>query len=129
MTDILIVDDDPVFGELTLERFESSPWKAAFHAGPFGTINALRAMHPRLILLDVNMPGLAGTRMGDLIRRTPGLRSMRILLFSSMDQRELEALVDEFGADGALHKSATRDELFAAVAPLVGDPEPRIASR
>ncbi|HEX3596181.1 MAG TPA: response regulator [Polyangiaceae bacterium] len=119
MSDILIVDDDEVFGALSLERFENSRWTVHFHLGPFGTVNAIRATRPRLVIIDVNMPGLPGTSVSLLVRKTPRLGRVKILLYSSMDQRTLDGLVKEHGADDALTKSATKSQLLAKVAKMI----------
>jgi CheY-like chemotaxis protein len=119
MIDILIIDDDAVFGELTLERFEGTPWSVEFHKGPFGTVNAIRAARPRLIVLDVNMPGLNGTGISEILRKTTGLAYTRVLLYSSLDRGEVEELARQCGADAALNKSATREALLAAASRLL----------
>jgi DNA-binding response OmpR family regulator len=120
MTDILIVDDDSTFGQLTLERIETMGYSAVFHQGPFGTMNAIRAASPRLVILDVNMPGLDGPQINQLLRSRQELSQTRILLMSSMDQRELDLLAKEHSIDGALHKSASRVELRATIMQLIG---------
>ena len=120
MIDVLIIDDDEVFGDLMLDRFDDTAWTVQFHRGPFGTVNAIRACRPRLIIMDVNMPGLEGTRMSELIRKTPGFDDIRVLLYSSLDQHELDQLAKTYRVDGALHKSASRGEFMAIVDQLLG---------
>ena len=122
--DILVIDDDPVYGELTLERLEPTGYSAAFYLGPFGTVNMLRQIKPKLAILDVNMPGLDGTSILELIRKSPVPSSMRVMLHSSLDQRELEPLVVLHGADAALHKSASRAEFLALVEKLMRHSSP-----
>lgn len=120
MTDILIVDDDSTFGQLTLERIETMGYSAVFHQGPFGTVNAIRAARPRLVILDVNMPGLDGPQIHQLLQSRDDLGHTRFLLMSSMDQRELDMLAKEHSIDAALHKSTSRAELRATIARLIG---------
>jgi CheY-like chemotaxis protein len=129
MIDILIIDDDEVFGDLTLERFENTPWRVEFHQGPFGTMNAIRARQPKVVIMDVNMPGLDGTRISELIQKTPGLSHMRVLLHSSLDARELAALAQLHGVDAALPKSASREEFLAKVESLLVSSERRLTPR
>jgi CheY-like chemotaxis protein len=129
MIDVLIIDDDEVYGELTLERFETTRWQAQFHKGPFGTMNVIRALSPRLVIMDVNMPGLDGTRITDLLRKTPGLGNVRILLHSSLDQRELSALAQLHQVDAVLPKSSSRETFLAQVEQLLLAPEKRTHPR
>lgn len=125
MIDVLIIDDDDLFGDLTLERFEGTRFRVKFHLGPFGTMNAIRAQQPKLVIMDVNMPGLDGTRISELMRKTPGLAHTRVLLYSSLDARELAALAETHQTDAVLPKSATREELLAKVESLLAPFERR----
>jgi CheY-like chemotaxis protein len=120
MIDVLIVDDDEIFGQLTVERLETLSWSAMFHKGPFGTVNAIRAAKPRLIIMDVNMPGLDGAAIYDLLCKQDVLRGTKVLLMSSLERRELEAIQQAHGIHASLPKSATRAELAATMAQLLG---------
>ena len=82
MTDILIVDDDENFGQLTLERIETLSWSVAFHKGPFGTVNAIRTARPLLIIMDVNMPALDGVSIIEMLvkQRVVGETSEQIMI-------------------------------------------------
>jgi len=112
MTDVLIIDDDEVYGELSQERLEGHGWEVRFHHGPFGTVNAIRSLQPRVIVLDVN-------GISDILHKTPGLEEIRVLLHSSMDPRELERLGKLHGAHGSLSKSAPASELVQKVKALM----------
>jgi DNA-binding response OmpR family regulator len=118
--DILIIDDDELYGLALLDRLKSERWSASFHHGPFGTVNAIRAAHPRLLILDLNMPGLEGTRIHELVRKRSDMARTKVLLLSSTDTVELTRIANENGFDGALHKSATRAELVEAIELLLG---------
>jgi CheY-like chemotaxis protein len=120
MIDILIVDDDENFGQLTLERIETLAWSVAFHKGPFGSVNAIRAAKPLLIIMDVNMPGLDGAAIHDLLLKQGVLRNTKVLLMSSLEERELEAIAKEHNIASSLSKSATRAELAAKISELIG---------
>jgi CheY-like chemotaxis protein len=119
MTDILVIDDDAVYGELTLQRLEATSHFAVFHLGPFGTVNIIRQLRPKLVILDINMPGLDGTRICDLIRKTRGLEHTQVLFHSSLDRSQLEPLVQAHGADGGLPKSASRNDFLSEVERLM----------
>lgn len=119
MTDILVIDDDPVYGEMTLERLEATRHSAEFFLGPFGSVNAIRQVMPRLLILDINMPGLNGASIIDLVWKSRAHTSMRVMFHSSLDQEELDALALKHGADAALHKSATGQQFIAQVMRLL----------
>ena len=118
--DILIIDDDELFGAATLDRLKAQPWRVAFHHGPFGTVNAIRAAQPRLLILDLNMPGLEGTRIHELVKKRGELSETKVMLLSSTEPVELQQIAKNHGFDGALHKSASRAELITMIGQLLG---------
>lgn len=76
-------------------------------------IAAYDQMHPRVVLMDLQLPGIGG------IQATTDLRAhdpaARILIFSTFARDdEIQAALDA-GALGYLQKSASRDELLAAL--------------
>jgi DNA-binding response OmpR family regulator len=119
MRDILVIDDDPIYGQLVLQRLELTCFSSSLHLGPFGTMSAIRQLQPQLVILDVTMPGLDGTRISEMIRKTRSLSDIRVMFHSSLSQRELDPLVLAHGADAGLHKSATRGEFTALVHELM----------
>lgn len=118
--DVLVIDDDELFGLSLLDRLKNERWSLAFHHGPFGTVNAIRAAQPKLLILDLNMPGLEGTRIHELLKKRNDLSRIKVLLLSSTEADELERIANENGFDGALHKSASRAQLVEAIHSLIG---------
>ena len=118
--DVLIIDDDELYGLSLVDRLQGERWSVAFHHGPFGTVNAIRAAQPKLLILDLNMPGLEGTRIHEMIRKRSDMLRTKVLLLSSTDHAELNRIAYENGFDGAVHKSAGRAELVEAIAALIG---------
>ncbi|MDB4973134.1 MAG: uncharacterized protein JWN48_1475 [Myxococcaceae bacterium] len=120
MTDILVIDDDPVYGELTLQRLEGTGFSTSFFLGPFGSVSIIRQVMPRLLILDINMPGLDGTSILDLVWKSRALTGMRVVLHSSLDQHELERMAERHGADLALIKSTPGELFVSQIVRLLG---------
>ena len=99
---ILVVDDDgPI---LVLMR--SLLKEFGFHAvtaesGP-KAIDAARKRRPALVLLDKNMPGMAGDQVISKLRGELGMENLPILILSG--ERLTRAQLSELGADGAVQK-------------------------
>lgn len=118
MPKVLIIDDDEVFGELTRQRLEMAGFDVEFQHGAFGkNLHKMRTGEFDLVILDVNMPGLSGTKLLQLIRE--GRSPCKVLLCSSMDNTGLHVLAQDSGADAAISKSASRDVLLAKVGQMV----------
>lgn len=118
--DVLLIDDDELFGLALVDRLKNERWSVAFHHGPFGTVNAIRAAQPKLLILDLNMPGLEGTRIHELLKKRNDLSQTKVLLLSGTEASELTRIANENGFDGALHKSASRAQLVEAIQNLIG---------
>lgn len=65
-----------------------------------------------LVLLDVDMPGLSGDKLAEILQRRFKEHSLSIVLFSGLDEAELERKAANVGAKGFIRKPCPRD-LFA----------------
>lgn len=101
---ILIVDDDEVVLATTSALLTAAGYEVTTHAGPFGACVAVMKLEPDLVLIDLNMPGLSGSSLAELIRRESWAKPVRIFFFSSTDDAKMQALVEETGADGYIRK-------------------------
>jgi len=119
--DVIVVDDDPIFGELCTDRLEDAGYRTKLLHGPFGTVNEVRRGKPKLLILDVNMPGVPGEKVAELVQQLR-LPDLKIMFMSSLDADALEDVRANVGADSALSKSASTAELVSAVERLIGRP-------
>ena len=109
---ILVVDDDP----RTL-RFVRDALSAAGYAplvtGEPGELAAItRAERPRLVLLDLALPGLDGI---ELMRQTPELSDLPVIFISAYGRDETVARALEAGATDYIVKPFSPTELVARV--------------
>ncbi|NHF72199.1 response regulator transcription factor [Paracoccus xiamenensis] len=85
-----------------------------------GAIEALRATHPDLVLLDVMLPGMSGYQIVQDMRADPELADVRVLMMTArgsvMERRKGMAL----GADGFVAKPFELAELRAEMARVLG---------
>jgi DNA-binding response OmpR family regulator len=114
MARILVVDDSAsafffVRRELTPEGHQVERL-SAFTELP----NYLSTNEPDLILLDLEMPALSGTAVGQFIRRMER-RPIPILIHSSLPQAEADRAALEIGAAGTLPKTADGGRLRLGV--------------
>lgn len=100
---ILIVDDDKNQLFTTRALLELAGYEVTVHDTPFRTSEIIQTWRPHLLLLDINMPGLAGDRLCSLIRSNRRISTL-ILLHSSNDENSLRLAAEEHGADGYVCK-------------------------
>lgn len=115
MQDALVIDDNRNTADALRQMLDllGLPSRVAYGSSP--ALTALRAFVPSVVLLDINMPGLAGTEILSYIKREPRLVNVPVLVVTSDDQPETRQQVLEGGALDLLIKPATIDVLEAAL--------------
>ena len=120
---ILVVDDSLDDYEATKRAFSKANLANAIRHARSGEVALayLRsddAVMPGLILLDLNMPGLDGRKTLEIIKRSPSLKKIPVVvLTTSDDERDIKACY-ELGANTYVQKPVDFDGLIAAVKRL-----------
>lgn len=70
---------------------------------------------PKLILLDLNLPGLSGLDLLKIIRDNPYLKTIPVILFSTSDNPDDVKASFEFGANAYLTKPNGYDNLVKCI--------------
>lgn len=113
---ILVVDDNPMDVELTLDGFREARLHNKIHVARNGeeALDYLfgrgeyadRDMHPLpdLVLLDLKMPGIDGHEVLRQIKQTPILKRLPVIVLTSSKEEGDLALSYEYGANSYLVK-------------------------
>lgn len=116
---VLIVDDSEIAREAVKDTLESSGFRVVALESAFGFIRTIREQAPALILLDVGLASMNGTKLVQLGRQHAERRTS-IVLYSGRSPEELSADAEESGADGFIPKKTTDRALVAAVQKFLG---------
>ena len=113
---ILVVEDDRSIAELIIRNLEAVDLPCvAVHEGDLA-LGAVRQHDPRLIVLDVMLPGLDGL---EITRRVRARSDVPILLLTARSGESDKILGFELGADDYLTKPFGPRELVARVRALL----------
>ena len=115
---ILVVDDDgPILALMRNLLKEFGFHAVTAESGP-KAIDVARQQRPALVLLDKNMPGMAGDEVIRTLRGEPGCDKLPILILSGerLTRSDLAAL----GADGAVQKPFDVVMLIEQIRSYVG---------
>lgn len=108
MTSIVLVDDNADHLELMLLALRSIEIGCAVVTFSSGTdcVAAVERgqLHPRLVLLDVNMPGLDGPSAAQRLRCLEATRTVPIVMLSTSDQASDVQRSRTAGADSFVSK-------------------------
>ena len=117
---VLILDDSEVVLEIARKFLQDAGFfvSTALTLDEFDRHKATR--EPDIILLDVQMPELAGDDLGRTLRSERGVTAP-ILLFSTLEDDELRTRAAAAGLDGFVSKNAGLDVLVAEVQALLAD--------
>lgn len=119
---ILLIDDNDDDVEATLRAFKRTNLKNLVIRATTGAEAVMmlreKKVHPGLILLDLNMPGLDGRRVLAILKGDNELRRIPVVvLTTSNDDRDVEECY-QLGANTYIQKPVDLDGLFAAIQRL-----------
>ena len=111
---VLIVDDHPSFRASAKTLLEAEGYDVVGEAENGETaVEAARELHPDLVLLDVQLPGIDGFAVADQLRKLED--PPVVILTSSRDGADYGRCIGECGARGFVPKA---DLSGAAIAAL-----------
>ncbi len=116
MSKVLLVEDDNNLRDIYEARMQAEGFEiVSAHDGEEGLIVA-KNEHPDLIISDVMMPKISGFEMLDIIRATPTLNNVKIIMLTALGQTDDQDRADKLGADRYLVKSQVTLEDIVKVA-------------
>ena len=129
---ILITDDHPVVREGLAGMLAGQPDFEVIGLAADGeaAVKLYESLHPDVVLMDLQLPGLDGVGAIQAIRATNSGANILVLTTYDSDADIVRAI--EAGATGYLLKDTPREELFRAIrATAVGDSvlAPTVATR
>jgi DNA-binding response OmpR family regulator len=112
--DILVVDDDPYIRVTVSAILEEAGYSVATAENALEAAHAIARTPPRVVLLDIRMPGLDGPQLARDLRA----RNVQSKILVMTAARNAERYARELNAEGYIEKPFEIDELQAAVKRL-----------
>jgi DNA-binding NarL/FixJ family response regulator len=112
---VLIVDDQAPFREAARAVVEATDGFAVVGESDTGeaSVSATRDLHPDLVLMDVNLPGINGLQATrEILKDSNGV--VVVLLLSTYEEEEYGAKAAECGASAYIPKSKFEPDRLAA---------------
>ena len=109
---ILVVDDEPQIRRVMKTALASNGYEAYEARTGEEALESLRANHPDLILLDMNMPGMGGMAACREIR---AVCEVPIIILSVRDSEQDKIAALDAGADDYMTKPFSVNELLARI--------------
>jgi CheY-like chemotaxis protein len=125
---ILIIDDDNSHILTARGILESEGYMVSSHNRALGSTAVANQVNPDLILLDINMPGLSGERLAQIIGRNLNSANVPILFHSSNDEDSLRKAVEQYRFYGVKNYVCKGDpnDLRRKVARVLSESEEQV---
>jgi len=119
-TTILVTDDDPRILRLMTQVLRRAGYEVLEASTGKECLEAVKAHHPDILLLDVMLPDTTGIELCRQIKADESLESIFVILFSGVQvSSDYQAAALNAGADGYIVKSVSNEELLARVRSVV----------
>lgn len=107
---ILILEDNAMMRSLLQTLLELENFQVTCPTFPLNEpLKVIREAKPDIILMDINLPGINGLTLLELIRSSEDLKSIKVIMSSGSDLKQ-ESL--KAGADSYLMKPYMPDDLI-----------------
>jgi two-component system, cell cycle response regulator DivK len=126
---ILIVDDNIDNLELTQILLEGEGFEVRLAEDAETALKTLQTYRPRLILMDVQLPGMDGLELTRRLRQNPALQGVIIVALSAYAMKSDEDNAREAGCDGYITKPINTRTFVGAVRGYLDAPHPTLSGR
>lgn len=115
---ILIVDDEPQVAKAISRVLRGAGYTSTLAHDGFSAGSLLMKERPRLMTLDLRMPGLDGYDVIRFVRQAGEISDTKILVISALDEDCLQRAL-ECGANAVLQKPFANEELIETVSAML----------
>lgn len=121
--DVLIAEDEPGILESLNFILKRAGWSVHAVTDGDAVMDALRAMSPRVVVLDVMLPKRSGFEVLKQIKADTSARNTPVLILTAKGQQQDKRTAADLGADAFVTKPYANADVIAAINSLL-DAEP-----
>ena len=119
MARIIIADDDEIVGEIVRDALISAGHGAGLVLDGGEALKIIKARKPDLVILDCNMPGLAGVLLVQELRKSAAFADLPVMMLTGRQGQRDEELARFAGVNDYMKKPFDPDELVFRVEQLL----------
>lgn len=102
---VLLVEDDTNLAAVYKSRLELEGFEVTHVMNGEAALSSTQATRPDLILLDAMMPKISGFDVLDILRNTPDIANVRVIMLTALSQEKDKQRAEDLGVDEYLVKS------------------------
>jgi DNA-binding response OmpR family regulator len=119
VADVLIADDDADIRELVTFKLEQAKLHVVAVADGLSALELARTEAPKVVVLDVSMPGMSGLDVCRLLRASPETQDVLIIMLTARVQEQDVEGGFSAGADDYVTKPFSPRELVSRIQALL----------
>ncbi len=116
---IIIVDDDPLVGGLSLELLTDVGYSVRLISDSLKAQDIIKAEQPALVILDILMPGLDGLTLLHRLKSDPATEHIRAIIVSGKSFEAEKQRAAQYGAEAFIEKPYDVEQFAAQVSEIM----------
>ena len=117
---VYVVDDDPAMVEAVIAVLAHDGFEVDGASDAASALRSVLRTPPELLVLDVNMPGLTGWEICDILRRQPATADLPVLFLTGRGEAADRITAMQVGGSDHLTKPFRAEDLRARARALTG---------
>lgn len=101
---VLVVEDNPANMKLAVMLLEHAGYRVLSAETAVDGIALARDQQPRLVLMDIQLPGMDGLEATRILKADPATRDIQVVALTAFAMRSEEAWIRAAGCDGYIAK-------------------------
>ncbi len=118
-TQIIVVDDDPIVGSLTLELLQDAGYTIRLIQDSLKAQEIIKAEKPALVVLDILMPGLDGLTLLHRLKSDPETEPIKAIVVSGKSFEAEKQRAAQYGAEAFIEKPYDVDAFATKVGEIM----------
>ncbi|MEW5952031.1 MAG: response regulator [Elusimicrobia bacterium] len=102
--EIIVVDDDPMVGQLSRDLLTDDGWKVLLIDDSRSAFAEIKRYMPKMVISDIMMPGITGLDICKLIKTDPETKKIKVIIVSGKSYEVEKQRAFQLGADYFLQK-------------------------
>ena len=119
MTKILIVEDNEMNMRLFSDLLKSQKYDVVSCSDGRLALETAQKEKPDLILMDIQMPGISGLQVTEMIRKTEDVKNTKIIAVTAFAMKGDEQKIIDGGCDGYIAKPISVPDFLKTVSSFV----------
>ena len=121
MPKIIVVEDDPMLGEIYVKKFSDAGFEMKLVTSGKAVEGEVASYQPEMVLLDIVLPDMDGYEILEALSKNEATKSVPTYVFSNLSAKEDIERATSLGAKGFITKSSfTPSQLVEEVKKILG---------